>query len=68
MPTALHPVIFGQSLYPEIHQLKGDTGARDLFLKYVDQVCMVEPKEHYDDTDIDTPEDFVEFKNGEGPN
>lgn len=57
-----HPVIFGRTLYHELHQLRGDRGARDLFLKYPDQVCLVEPEEDYDDMDIDTPEDYLEFK------
>ena len=58
-----HPVIIGESLFPEVRQLKGDTGAKDLFLKYAGQVCMVEPEAHYDDLDIDTPEDYAEFSN-----
>jgi molybdenum cofactor cytidylyltransferase len=57
-----HPVIFGRRLYHELHRLRGDSGARDLFLKYPDQVCLVEPEEDYDDMDIDTPEDYLEFK------
>ncbi len=57
-----HPVIIGRGFYTELHQLKGDVGARDLFRQHVDQVCLVEPEEDYDDTDIDTPEDYVEFK------
>jgi len=56
-----HPVIFGRKLYPEIHQLKGDLGARDLFIKYRDQVCLVEPEEDYKDMDIDTLDDYLEF-------
>ncbi|MBW2609359.1 MAG: nucleotidyltransferase family protein [Deltaproteobacteria bacterium] len=57
-----HPVIFGRKLYRELRQLKGDTGARDLFLKYPDQVCLVEPEEDYDDMDIDTPEDYLDLQ------
>lgn len=57
-----HPVIFGRKLYHELRQLRGDKGARDLFLKYPDQVCMVEPRGDYKDMDIDTPEDYLEFK------
>jgi len=54
-----HPVIFGRTLYSELRKLKGDTGARNLFLKYSDQVCLVEPAEYYNDMDIDTPEDYM---------
>lgn len=57
-----HPVIFGRRLYPDLHQLRGDVGARDLFLKYPGQVCLVEPEKNYDDMDIDSREDYVAFK------
>lgn len=54
-----HPVIFGRKLYHELHQLKGDVGARELFLRYGDQVCLVEPEGSYDNRDIDTLEDYI---------
>jgi molybdenum cofactor cytidylyltransferase len=57
-----HPVIIGRQFYDEIYRLKGDVGARDLFVKYADQVYLVEPKEDYDDVDIDTMEEYLEFK------
>lgn len=53
-----HPVIIGRRFYDELHRLQGDVGARDLFLRYPDQVCLVEPEEDYDDQDIDTMEDY----------
>ena len=53
-----HPVIIGRRFYDELHRLQGDVGARDLFMKYPDQVCLVEPEEDYDDEDIDTMEDY----------
>ena len=61
-----HPVIIGKSLFPELLKLTGDTGAKGLFLKYADHVCLVEPEGHYDNMDIDTPEDYAEFNNGQG--
>lgn len=64
-----HPVIFNRKLYHELHQLNGDAGAKDLFLRYSGQVCLVEPEEFYDDMDIDTREDYIRYqeslKNGE---
>jgi molybdenum cofactor cytidylyltransferase len=57
-----HPVIIGRSLFPALHHLKGDQGARDLFISHRDQVCLVEPGENYDDRDIDTYEEYLEFK------
>ena len=52
------PAVFSRSLYSELHQLRGDVGAKDLFLKYRHDVCLVEPEEKYDDMDIDTMEDY----------
>ncbi len=57
-----HPVIFSRKLFHELHNLKGDMGARNLFEKYADQVCLVEPEGFYDDSDIDTPEDHTKYK------
>ncbi len=57
-----HPVIIGRQFHDELRQLKGDVGARDLFVKYADQVCLVEPEQDYDDVDIDTMEEYLEFK------
>jgi molybdenum cofactor cytidylyltransferase len=53
-----HPVIIGRKFYPELRQLRGDLGARDLFLKYPEQALLVETGENYDDRDIDTMEDY----------
>ena len=58
----VHPVMFSRELYPELLTLQGDVGARALFTKYKDKVCLIEPEEPYDDRDIDTPEDYAEFK------
>lgn len=57
-----HPVIIGRRFYAELHRLKGDVGARDLFMKYPDQIRLVEPEEDYEDIDIDTMEDYLEIK------
>jgi molybdenum cofactor cytidylyltransferase len=57
-----HPVIIGRPFFPALHRLAGDRGARDLFINHPEQVCLVEPGEDYDDMDIDTPEDYLNFK------
>jgi len=57
-----HPVIIGRPFFPALHRLTGDQGARDLFVSHKDQVCLVDPGEDYDDMDIDTYEDYLEFK------
>jgi molybdenum cofactor cytidylyltransferase len=57
-----HPVIIGRPFFPALHQLTGDQGARDLFTRHEDQVCLVAPGGDYDDADIDTYEDYLKFK------
>ena len=54
-----HPVMFSRELYPELLILQGDAGARALFMKYNDRVCLIEPEGPYDAKDIDTPEDYA---------
>jgi molybdenum cofactor cytidylyltransferase len=56
-----HPVIIGRPFFHALHRLTGDQGARDLFTRYEDQVCLVEAGEDYNDADIDTDEDYLEF-------
>ena len=62
-----HPVMFSCTLYHELSALKGDVGAKALFQKYKDRVCLVEPEESYDNRDIDTREDYLEFKDRRPP-
>lgn len=57
-----HPVIFSRQIYDELRKLRGDVGARSLFSKYSDKLCLVEPDEFYDDRDIDTEKEYREFK------
>ena len=55
----VHPVMFSRELYAELLALQGDVGARALFTKYSDKVCLIEPEGPYDAKDIDTPEDYA---------
>jgi molybdenum cofactor cytidylyltransferase len=57
-----HPVIIGRPFFPALRCLRGDQGARDLFLSHKDHVCLVDPGEEYNDMDIDTYEDYLKFK------
>lgn len=57
-----HPVLFSRKFYPELHGLKGDMGARELFLKYPEEVCLVAPETPFEDGDIDTPQDYLDFQ------
>jgi molybdenum cofactor cytidylyltransferase len=56
-----HPVIMGRAFFPALRRLRGDRGAKDLFASHPDQVCLVEAGEGYDDTDIDTHEDYLRY-------
>lgn len=53
-----HPVVIGRPFFPALHRLRGDEGARALFVAHPDQVCLVEPHAGFDDRDIDTPDDY----------
>ena len=57
-----HPVIFSRELYPDLKGLEGDVGARSLFRKYSDAVCLIPAEGEYDALDIDTPEDYARFE------
>lgn len=57
-----HPVIISRPFYPHVHELKGDIGARHLFARYSDRVCLVEPSWDIEDMDIDTEEDYLKLK------
>ncbi len=56
-----HPVVIGRSLFHDLHKMRGDTGARKLFLEHPDQICLVSPQGEYRDLDVDTPEDYQKF-------
>lgn len=58
-----HPVIFNRALYNEMCGLKGDIGARFLFEKYPDEVCLVKPEGTFNDLDLDTPDDYLKYRN-----
>ncbi len=53
-----HPVIFGQSYYPELQGLSGDQGARSLLKKHHCAVIRVPVADEGVLIDIDTPEDL----------
>jgi molybdenum cofactor cytidylyltransferase len=57
-----HPVIFSRDLFAELDALRGDVGAKTLFKKYSDKLCLVLPDFYYDDRDIDTTDEYREFK------
>jgi len=52
------PVIVGRKFYSYLHDLRGDIGARELFHRFPRDVCLVEQDGSYEDSDIDTPEEY----------
>ena len=59
---AAHPVVFRRDLFFELKALTGDVGARPLLKKYGDRVCLITPGAGYDNRDIDTQQDYRNFK------
>jgi molybdenum cofactor cytidylyltransferase len=57
-----HPVVIRRPFFPDLRALRGDEGARALFVEHADQVCLVEPEGNYDDRDIDTKDDYMAVK------
>jgi molybdenum cofactor cytidylyltransferase len=58
----IHPVIISRPFYPHVHKLTGDVGARHLFDTHSGDVYMVEPPWDIEDTDIDTPADYLKLE------
>lgn len=59
--TRGHPVGFSRELYPELVQLTGDIGARELIRRYRSRVVEISCRDPGVIIDIDTPEDLKEL-------
>jgi molybdenum cofactor cytidylyltransferase len=57
-----HPVIIGRPFFSALRALRGDEGAKALFVEHADHVLLVEPFGKFDDSDIDTREDYLAFR------
>jgi len=53
-----HPVLFGRSLFPELHALSGDVGAREVVRRHEGEAVRIEVEAL---PDIDTEEDYRRF-------
>ncbi len=51
-----HPVIFGRTLWPELAQLKGDSGAREVIKRHPDAHMIIPLDDFGMIRDVDTPE------------
>jgi len=51
-----HPVLFAARYFPELGELRGDSGARPLLAQHANQVCAVPVNDPGVILDVDTPE------------
>jgi molybdenum cofactor cytidylyltransferase len=56
------PVIFPAGLFPDLMKTTGDRGGREVVNRYHERVVTVEMGSHYDDADLDTPEDLERMR------
>ncbi len=54
-----NPVIFPSSLFVELQQITGDKGGREVIASNSEMLKTVEFGETYDDTDLDTMDDYL---------
>lgn len=57
------PVIFPRALFDELRQVRGDVGGRDVIRRHQGQVVFVEIGAVYDDSDVDSTEDYERLAN-----
>ncbi len=55
---ASHPVLFARSLFPELRELSGDVGARDVLRRHWAEAALVDAEPL---RDLDTEEDYRRF-------
>ena len=60
--TAGHPVLFPRDTWPELLLLRGDQGARPVLARLADRVVAVALPESNATTDLDTPEDWANWR------
>lgn len=61
-----HPILFDARLLPEFADLTGDAGAKALAKRYADRLHLVPLPRTRALTDLDTPEDWVAWRNRTG--
>jgi molybdenum cofactor cytidylyltransferase len=57
-----HPALFGVKYRAEILQMSGETGAREILARHPDEVLTVEMGQESVIIDVDTEEDYVEYR------
>lgn len=56
-----NPVLLGRALFPELMQLEGDVGARDVLKRHRDCIAEVDHTSRHAPRDVDTPDDYRAF-------
>lgn len=64
--AAGHPILFDQSLIPEFANLSGDQGAAPIVKRHQDRVAMIKLGGSDARLDLDTPEDWEQFRQKTG--
>ena len=59
-----HPVVFPADLFPALQAIDGDRGARDVLKANADRIRQVPLPDRHATTDLDTPEDWAEWRAG----
>jgi len=57
-----HPIIIGRKLYPELMQISGDIGARDIVKKNIQYTKLVELEDDSSQFQINTQDDLRKYK------
>ncbi|MFT6912919.1 MAG: molybdenum cofactor cytidylyltransferase [Paracoccaceae bacterium] len=61
-----HPILFAQSLFEAFNQLRGDQGAQPVLTAIAEDVHFVSLPDLHAVTDLDTPEDWADWRNATG--
>ncbi|MEL7563620.1 MAG: molybdenum cofactor cytidylyltransferase [Dehalobacterium sp.] len=56
-----HPVLFAKSLFPQLMNVSGDVGAREVVRKNYEQCCFLEVDDQGILIDIDCPEEYARW-------
>lgn len=57
-----HPIIFASELFSPLQQLKGDTGGREVIALAGDRIALVPLPDQRARMDLDTPEDWAQWR------
>lgn len=56
-----HPILLGRDVFPELLQLTGDVGARDVIRRHADAVAIAVSSDHAPPLDVDTEQAYADL-------